>query len=283
LATILRIEEGYLTSMTLQVRVIPDAMLTAHDRYFAPSVLSPFADDMARRVGRLSIGPLLEIAAGTGILTQAIASALSAGMTVIATDPSPEMVTHAAGKPGMARVIWQQADPAPLPFNDATFGIVVCQFGVAALEDPVRVFRQARRVMKQGGRFVFSVFGTLEQNPVADCLQGALDAFFPANPPRFIADALHGYSENNAIDDDLTDAGFTDAIYTTVDQPFVAASARDVAIGYCLGTPLRTDLELLTAGDTEPAVNAATRALERRFGFGAIEAIMRAHIISAAG
>jgi SAM-dependent methyltransferase len=269
--------------MTRLGRITSTAMLGVHDRYFAPSVLSPFADDMARRVGRLSIGPLLEVAAGTGILTQAIASALSAGMTVIATDPNPDMVMHASSKPGMARVIWQQADPQALPFNDGTFGIVACQFGVAVLGDPIGVFRQARRVMKEGGRFVFSVFGTLEQNPVACCLQTALDGFFPADPPRFIAGGLHGYSENSAIDDDLTDAGFTDAIYTTVDQPFAAASARDVAIGYCLGTSLRTDLELRTAGDPEPAVNAATRALQARFGCGAIASTMRAHIISAAG
>jgi SAM-dependent methyltransferase len=258
-------------------------MPAAQDRYFAPSVLLPFADDMARRVARLSIGPLLEIVAGTGVLTQAIASALSAGMTIIATDPSAEMVVHATSKPGMARVNWQQADPHALPFNDAAFGIVACQFAVATLGDPIGVFRQTRRVMKQGGLFVFSVFGTLQANPVAACLQGALDAFFLSDPPRFIADVLHGYADTDAIDDDLTDADFTDAIYTTVDLPFAAACARDVAAGYCLGTSLRGDLELRTAGNTEPMLQAVTAALEKRFGHGAITTTMRAQVISAAG
>src|ERR1700742_3008434 len=127
--------------MTLLGRITPNAMLAAHDRYFAPSILLPFADDLARRLSRLSIGPLLEIAAGTGVLTQAIASALSVGMTIVATDPGAEMVAHATGKPGMTRVIWQQADPHALPFNDASFGIVACQFGLATLGDPVGVFK----------------------------------------------------------------------------------------------------------------------------------------------
>jgi SAM-dependent methyltransferase len=269
--------------MTLLGRITPNAMLAAHDRYFAPIVLSPFADDLARRMARLSNGPLLEIAGGAGVLTQAIASALSAGMTIIATDPSVEMVAHATAKPGMARVIWQQADPHALPFNDATFGIVACQFAEATLGDPVGVFKQARRVMKQGGRFVFSVLGTLHENQVAACLQTTLDAFFPDDPPRFIADGLHGYANIDRIDDDLTDAGFTDAIYTTVELPFVAASAGDVAAAYCLGTALRTELELRTEGDAEPVVRAVTAALEARFGFGAIATRMRGQVVSAAG
>jgi ubiquinone/menaquinone biosynthesis C-methylase UbiE len=269
--------------MTLLGRITTDAKLMAHDRFFAPSVLSPYADDLARRVSRLSIGPLLEIAAGTGVLTEAIACALSAGMTIVATDPSAEMVAHATTKPGMTRVIWQLADPHALPFQDATFGIVACQFRVSTLGDPVGVFKQARRVVKQGGRFVFNVLGPLQHNPVAECLQVAMDAFFSIDPPRFIADGLHGYADNEAIDDDLTDAGFTDAIYTTVDLPFAAASAREVATGYCLGTSLRTDLELRTSGDPEPVVRAATLALEERFGTGPIESSMRGHVISAAG
>jgi SAM-dependent methyltransferase len=183
----------------------------------------------------------------------------------------------------MTRVIWQLADPHALPFQQATFGIVACQFRVATLGDPVGVFKQARRVMKQGGRFVFNVLGALQHNPIAECLQAAMDRFFPTDPPRFIADGLHGYADNEAIDDDLTDAGFTDAIYTTVDLPFAAASAHEVASGYCLGTSLRTDLELRTSGDTEPAVRAATLALEERFGTGPIESSMRGHVISAAG
>ncbi len=81
----------------------------------------------------------------------------------------------------------------------------------------------------------------------------------------------------------MTEAGFTDAIYTTVELPFAAASAREVAVGYCFGTSLRTDLELRTCGDPEAVVVAATRALEERFGGGPIVASMRAHVVSAAG
>jgi SAM-dependent methyltransferase len=261
----------------------PDTMRAVRDRYLAPSLLQPFAEDMARRLARLSIGPLLETAADTGVLTQAMASAMSAGLTIVATDPSSEMVRHASLKPGMARVTWQKADPHALPFPDATFGIVTCHFAIATLPERLRALHEARRVMKPNGRFVFSVPGNIRHNPVADCLQAALNDLFPAAPPRFIEDGLHGYADNESIDDDLTSVGFTDAIYTTVELPYAAASAHDAAIGYCLGTSLRTEIEARARGNSDPAITALTRALQKRFGNGPIETGMRAHVVSASG
>ncbi len=264
-------------------KVATDDILVVRDQYLAPSLLSPFADDMARRLSRISMGPLLETAADTGVLTQAIGSAMSAGLTIIATDPSAERVGYASAKPGMARINWQMADPGALPFADATFGIVACHFGVVSMPDRLGAFQEARRVMKTGGRFVFSVPAHIRQNPVAACLQDALEAQFPLDPPRFVKDVLHGYADNEAIDDELTAAGFTDAIYTAVVLPYVADSAHDVAIGYCLGTPLRAEIELRVPGDRERVTQALTAALQRRFGTGPIKASMRAHVVSASG
>jgi ubiquinone/menaquinone biosynthesis C-methylase UbiE len=261
----------------------PDSMVALCDRYLGPSLLGPVADDMAHRLSRNNTGPLLETFAGTGILTQALASAMSAGMTIIATHTSDEMVAYASTKPGMARVTWRRADPAALPFGDATFGIVACHFGVVAMPDRVRAFREARRVLKPVGRFVFSVPAQIRHNAVAECLQEAMDALFPADPPRFVGHVLHGYSNPETIDDELTQAGFTDAIYTVVELPFEAASAGDVAMGYCLGTELRLEIEARAPGEGEQVIKRVVEALERRFGPGPIKASMRSHIISASG
>lgn len=259
------------------------AMVAIRDRYLAPSLLAPFADDLARRLSRISMGPLLEIVADTGVLTQAIASAMSAGLIIVATDPSAEMVEFASSKPGMARVSWRTAEPTALPFPDSTFGVVTCHFGVVTMLDSVLAFTEARRVMKPGGRFVFSVPAHIRHNPVAECLQEAIHDQFPADPPKFVSHILYGRGNHQAIDDDLTEAGFTDAIYTSVDLPFEAASARDVAMAYCLGTPLRNEIEARAPGDTERVVAAVAAALQRRFGTGPIRATMRAHVVSAAG
>jgi SAM-dependent methyltransferase len=259
------------------------SMLACRDHYLAPSLLVPFADDMAHRLSRISLGPLLEIFAGTGVLTQAIASAISAGLTMIATDPAADAVAYASTRPGMARVTWQQAGPAALPFPDTSFGIVTCQFGLVTMVDPVGAFLEARRVMKPAARLVFSVPASLRRNPVADCLQDAMEALFPADPPRFLERILHGYANHEVIDDDLTQAGFTDAIYTPVELPYVAASAWDAAAGYCLGTGLRAEIEARAPGEAGRVTRDAAAVLQRRFGAGLIETTMCAHIISAAG
>jgi SAM-dependent methyltransferase len=267
--------------MTLACTIPMASLLSIRDRYFAPSLLAPFADEMARRLSRVGTGPILETSAGTGILTQAIASAVSAGLTIIATDPSGEMVEHASTRPGMARIIWQTADPRALPFPDGTFGIVTNHFGVVAIPDRIQAFQEALRVMKPRGRFVFSVPGHIKHNPVAEYLQDAMDQLFPTDPPRFVAHVLRGYADNEAVDDDLTAAGFTEAIYTTVELPYAAASARDVAVGYCLGTPLRLEIEYRAPGESELVTRAAVTALERRFETGPIVTNMRAHIVAA--
>ncbi len=259
-----------------------DTPFAIRDRYFATSVLSPFADDMARRLSRINLGPVLEICADTGALTRALSSAMSASLTIIATDPNDDAIAHASVKPGMARIAWQRANPAALPFPNATFGIVTCHFGVATLPDRPKAFREARRTMKTSGRFVFSSLAHIRHNQVAQCLQGAMDDLFPSDPPGFVGHVLHGYADIEAIDDDLTAAGFTDAIYTTVDLPFVAASARDVAMGYCLGTRLRHEIEA-RADDVRQVIRTVTDVLEKRFGTGMIEAAMRANIVSASG
>jgi SAM-dependent methyltransferase len=259
------------------------AMFAIRDRYLAPSLLAPFADDMAHRLSRISMGPLLETCADTGVLTQAIASAMSAGLTIIATDPSAEAIACASRKPGLARVNWQQAEPTALPFPIATFGIVACHFGIVAIPDRVRAFEEARRVMKPGGRFVFSVPGNIRHNMFAYCLQEALKILFPADPPGFAARVLHGYAEPETIDDDLTEAGFTDATYTVVDLPYAAASARDAATGYCLGTALRAEIEARAPGEAEQVTREVAAILEAHFGTGPITTSMRAHIISASG
>jgi SAM-dependent methyltransferase len=263
---------------------IPTAPLLAiREQYLAPSLLAPFADEMASRLSRISMGPLLETCADTGVLTQAIASAMSAGLTIIATDPSPEMVGYASAKPGMARITWQTADPRSLPFPDRTYGIVTNHFGVVGIPDRIQAFQEVRRVMKPGGRFVFSVPGHIRQNPAADCLQDAMDKLFATDPPRFLDHVLHGYADNETVDDDLTVAGFTDAIYTAVELPYAAASAGDIAVGYCLGTPLRLEIEARAPGEAELVTLAAVAALERRFGTGPIVTTMRAHIVAASG
>ena len=269
--------------MVMRSDPVTDTQIAMHERYFAPVVLAPFADELARRLSRLNHGPLLEIAADGGVLTQSLADAVSIAITIIATDPDQASVDFAVLRTGIGRVAWRRADPTALPWKDSTFGIVTTLFGVPLAENRLAMICEARRVLAPVGRFVFCLAGELEHNPVAACIQETLNILFPANPPEYLVRRLHGSANFEAVDDDLTAAGFTDAIYALLDLPLAAASARDIALGYLLGTPIRQEIEQRTNGDTAPVLDTVITALEHRFGTGPIKASMRGHVVSAAG
>ena len=254
-----------------------------YDRYLVPLIFESYARDLATRIAGITPRDLLETAAGTGVLTTAIISRLPARTRVVATDLNQPMLDYAAAKPLLrGRVTWQQADAQALPFEDATFDVVTCQFGVMFLPDKVRGYSEARRVLRPRGRFFFNVWDRISDNHFADIVTDALTALFPHDPPRFMARTPHGYHDVARIREELSAGGFQDISIGTVDHPSKARSARDVAIAYCQGTPLRNEIVARDASLLEEATNVAAGALAKRFGSGAIEGLIRAHVIAAA-
>mgnify|MGYP001548252585 FL=1 len=69
-----------------------------YDRYMVPLIFEPYAADMARRVAGLSPRAVLEIAAGSGVVTRALAPELSAGATYVVTDLNQPMLDYAASR-----------------------------------------------------------------------------------------------------------------------------------------------------------------------------------------
>jgi SAM-dependent methyltransferase len=252
-----------------------------YDRHLGPYVFKPYADDLARRLADLRVGSLLETACGTGVVTQALAAALPTEVAVTATDLNQAMIDYAKSKPGLERAAFRQADALALPFEDASFDAVVCQYGVMFFPDRVAGYREARRMLKTGGHFVFNVWDRIETNPVSAVITDALAAFFPSDPPRFLARGPHGYHDVNAIKADLGRAGFSGVIAETVAMPCRAPSHRDPAIGFCQGTPLRGEIEARRADGLQPATEAAAAAVAQRFGNGPLDAPMQAHVFVA--
>src|ERR1700687_3921523 len=140
-------------------RSFSGSMPEFYDRFLVPVMFEPFARDLAGRVQGLTSGHVLEIAAGTGVVTRALARDLPAEIVITATDLNAAMLDRAKSHAGMERVRWQEADALALPFGDRLFDCVVCQFGVMFFPDKQAGFREALRVLQPGGRFLFSVWG----------------------------------------------------------------------------------------------------------------------------
>jgi ubiquinone/menaquinone biosynthesis C-methylase UbiE len=252
-----------------------------YDTYLVPLIFEPYATDLVNRLASRSVTRVLEIAAGTGVVTRALAGALPDKVSIVATDLNQAMLDQASAVGTKRTVEWRQADAMQLPFPDGTFDAVVCQFGVMFFPDKSKAFAQASRVLKPGGVFIFNVWDRIEENEFADTVTTALASVFPKDPPRFMARTPHGYHDRDAVERDLVSGGFTAAPrIDTVTARSRAASARIPAIAYCQGTPLRNEIETRDASRLGEATDIAAEAIAKRFGPGAVDGKIQAHIVT---
>jgi SAM-dependent methyltransferase len=267
--------------MTKTDTIFAGSIPALYDKCLGPLIFEPYADDLAKRLSRLTEGGVLETATGTGIVTRALLRSLPANVSVVATDLNQPMLDHAAAQTPFSNVSWQKVDAQALPFANGTFDAVVCQFGVMFFPDKQKAFREARRVLKAGGHYIFSAWDRIENNEFADVVTAAMTVMFPDDPPLFLARTPHGYHDKKAILDDLRSAGFVDITVDTVTRRSVAPSCRDPAIGYCQGTPLRNEIEARDASRLAEATEAAARGISERFGDGPVDGKIQAHVITA--
>ncbi len=253
-----------------------------YDRYMVPLIFQSYADDIARRASALVPSAVLETAAGSGVVTRALAPSLRADARFMVTDLNQAMVDYAASKqPADARIQWRQANALELPFESASFDLVICQFGAMFFPDRVAGYREAKRVLKPDGLFLFNVWDRIEENIFANDVTNTLAKIFPNDPPRFLARTPHGYHDTALIRSQLQEAGFSEVVIDTKAEQSYAPSARIVAVAYCQGTPLRGEIVARDTERLESATDYVTLALAEKHGRGEVAAKIQAHIISA--
>lgn len=264
-------------------RAFSTMVATVYESHLVPLLFAPYAAELAERLARLAPTAVLEIAAGTGVVTRAVSARLPATVAITATDLNPAMLERAIAAGTRRPVVWRQADALALPFADATFDAVVCQFGVMFFPDKTRAFAEARRVLRPGGTFLFSVWDRLEENELADTVNAALASLFPLDPPALMRRTPHGYFDRPTIEADLRRAGFVEpASFATVAARSRAATPMVAAVAFCEGTPLRGEIEARAGARRADATQVAAEAIGRRFGDGSVDAKMQAHVLSVA-
>lgn len=252
-----------------------------YETYLVPLLFEPYAADLANRLASRSLSRVLEMAAGTGVVTRALATVLPERVSIVATDLNQPMLDQASALGTPRPVEWRQADAMRLPFQDGTFDAVVCQFGVMFFPDKAKAFSEAHRVLRPGGVLIFNVWDRLEENEFADTVTAALASLFPEDPPRFLARTPHGYHEHASIEQDLVRGGFmAPPGIVTLAARSRAKSPRDPAIAYCQGTPLRNEIEARGGSRLEEATDIAAEAIGRRFGRGDVDGKMQAHVVT---
>jgi SAM-dependent methyltransferase len=252
-----------------------DSMPDAYDRWLGPVLFQPFAADLAARIGSRHPQAVLELAAGTGRLTRAILQALP-DVALVATDMNPAMVDQ--GRAAVPGATWRPADAGELPFDDGTFDLVACQFGVMFLPDRPAAFAGVRRVLEPGGTFVANTWAPVEDHGFGLAFDAALTDLFPDDPPTFLRTIPHGYADPEAVTADLRAGGLEPLTVERVTLPGTSTAA-DVARGFCLGTPVRGEIE--RRAPLDPTLASVIEHLEAALGPGPVVAEMSAWIIEA--
>jgi SAM-dependent methyltransferase len=253
-----------------------------YERCLVPLIFEFYADDLAKRIARLAPTSVLEIAAGTGVVTRALASGLDASVEITASDLNPDMIDHAEALGTSRPVTWRHADVMHLPFPDNSFDVVVCQFSAMFFPDRPTAYAEVNRVLRAAGSFVFNVWDEIANNEFAAVVTEAVGELFPDDPPLFLARTPHGYHDETTIRSDLTSAGFTEHVTIEALEHRSRANNADLpAIAYCQGTPLRNEIEQRAPTRLHEATAHASKRLAERFGSTDLESKIRGFVITA--
>jgi SAM-dependent methyltransferase len=249
------------------------SMPEAYERLLVPMLFRPYALDLARRIRARRPRRVLELAAGTGVVTRELTDE---EIEVVATDLSEAMIE--TGRINAPHARWQPADAQALPFDDREFDVVACQFGVMFFPDKRRAFGEARRVLTPGGALVCNAWGATGENAFAAAVVSGLERALGGDAPPFL-DVPYGYHDLGMIEADVRAAGFERVSIETMVVDGHAPSALDVAIGYIEGTPLSAALtERGVLDDVRATVEAE---VAERFGAGPVTGTLTAHIVEA--
>lgn len=257
------------------------ASIAAHyDEKLGPMFFEPYAADMARRVPQQA-RRVLEIAAGTGILSGHLLERLDPDARLVVTDIQDGMLDLARAKfDNDPRVEFRQADALSLPFEDRVFDLVVCQFGLMFFADAVAGLREARRVLTPDGVFLLSTWGALAENPTVRVAHEEIRRALPHDPPRFLETpfAMH---DPDLVTDWLHDAGFSYVRSDVVDRMGESESAHHAATGVICGSPIVSQLQERGLTDPGALVDSLAARLAELGGLAPMRLPMRALVFTA--
>lgn len=212
--------------------------LEYYDGILGPAQIEAIAADLTRRLPAKPGGEVLELACGTGIVTRRLREKLDPAVRLVATDLSPAMIAYARNKLRDEKGIeWREADAASLPFADASFGAVVCSLGVMFVPDKKKAFAEARRVLREGGTFLFNTWDRLEENPHARTAEEVMDELFPGDPEMQFAKIPFGFHDQALIRKLLAEHRLRELRMQKTRIEINCETAHRYATGMVKGTP----------------------------------------------
>lgn len=236
-----------------------------YDNNLVPVIFIDYAQKLAQQVIDKKPGSILELAAGTGVVTRLLRDGVSPDCEIIASDLNEPMLAVARQKfRADEAVSFQTIDAMEIPLDDSSVDVVVCQFGVMFFPDKVRSYREALRVLKPGGHYIFNAWDSHAFNPFAAVGQSVVEEVFPDDPPGFYKVPFH-YHDAEEIERDVNAAGFSSVTVEREQIVKTVASPDAFAEGFIYGNPIGEEIRM-RGGDPDAMVEKVKYAMEAEFG-----------------
>jgi len=249
-----------------------------YDEVLGPVYFEPYAIDTANRVARLNPSNVLETACGTGIVTLHLRNKIKANIT--ATDINPGMLAIAKSKLKGKDISWQEADATDLPFADEQFDCIVTQFGIMFYPDKIRGMKEAYRLLKPGGTFIFMVWGRMESNGLSATAREIIGEFFNNQPPAFynVACSMHNIDDVMPI---VKQGGFTHISHEVLIKECSCDSARLMVEGLVEGNQIVHAIRERDENAVDTLKEKIFKTLVERYGDHPCKSTMEAIVYTA--
>lgn len=193
---------------------------------------------------------VLELAAGPGDTGLMAAELVSPGGVLISSDGSEAMLEVARGRArelGVENVEFKRLELEWIDLDTATVDVVICRWAFMLTVDPETALREARRVLKPGGRIVLAVWDEREHNPWATIDTQALIELGHADPPDPDAPGMFALAPAARLQAMLEAAGFVGVVVESVELAREPVTVQEqMAEQLDLSRPLAETFERLT-------------------------------------
>jgi SAM-dependent methyltransferase len=239
--------------------------------HVAPRMMEAYAEEFADRLDVDSTTVALEVAAGSGALTHALAKRVK---SLLATDFAPEMVAILRERmraAGAHHVTCEVMDGQALALDDGCFDRTACCFGLMLFPERAKGFAEMRRVLCPGGRALVTGWAAPEKFEAMGFFLAAMRAAFPEMPPPPAPPPVFSLADPARFKSEMEAAGFDD-----VEVDFVS---RDVEVSdfdtmwemlTCGAPPVQMLFNRVGPGGKTKLHDTLAGMVEKRFGTGPI-------------
>jgi ubiquinone/menaquinone biosynthesis C-methylase UbiE len=210
-----------------------------YQRLVVPAMTGVWAADLVDRAQPSPGASVLDVACGTGVVARLCAERVGTAGRVSALDLNPDMLAVARSLPpgAGASIDWHEGSALALPFQDASFDVVLCQLGLQFFPDRPGALAEMRRVLTPAGRLALSVYSPIERNPAPQALVEALDRRGERTAVE-IKRAEHVLGDRDGLAALVSDAGFAEVDVETVVIVVRLASVADYVRIQLAATPI---------------------------------------------